>query len=175
MKPQPFLPFLMVALFASATVAQNGVSAPEMRRKPFRVLQVVAHPDDEYEVAGTVYRISKELLGTVDQVVITDGEAGHRYSSLAVPYYGIDLVVLLKSKTGLRETTPDENVRVEASSNLHRGQAPVVEQAHTAHPTSSFQRSRLVAGAFVCVVSAAGGVRDKVGSQGANLLSTFSK
>jgi hypothetical protein len=28
--------------------------------KPMRVL-LVAHPDDEYEVAGTVYRISKEL------------------------------------------------------------------------------------------------------------------
>jgi LmbE family N-acetylglucosaminyl deacetylase len=54
-------------------------------------LLVVAHPDDEYEVAGTVYRISKELFGTVDQVIITDGEAGYRYASLAVPYYGIDL------------------------------------------------------------------------------------
>src|ERR1035437_2059470 len=63
----------------------------EAARKPVRVLLVVAHPDDEYEVAGTVYRISKELFGTVDQVVITDGEAGYRYSSLAVPYYGIDL------------------------------------------------------------------------------------
>jgi LmbE family N-acetylglucosaminyl deacetylase len=55
-----------------------------------RVL-LVAHPDDEYEVAGTVYRISKELFETIDQVIITDGEAGYRYSSLAVPYYGIDL------------------------------------------------------------------------------------
>jgi hypothetical protein len=65
--------------------------AAEAARKPVRVLLVVAHPDDEYEVAGTVCRISKELFGTVDQVVITDGEAGYRYSSLAVPYYGIDL------------------------------------------------------------------------------------
>ena len=91
MKPQPFLVFLMVALLTSATVAQNGASPLEVARKPVRVLLVVAHPDDEYEVAGTVYRISKELFGTVDQVVITDGEAGYRYSSLAVPYYGIDL------------------------------------------------------------------------------------
>jgi hypothetical protein len=81
----------MVALFTSATVAQNGASPRELERKPVRVLLVVAHPDDEYEVAGTVYRISKELFGTVDQVIITDGEAGYRYSSLAVPYYGIDL------------------------------------------------------------------------------------
>jgi len=54
-------------------------------------LLVVAHPDDEYEVAGTVYRISKELSGTVDQVIVTDGEAGYRYSSLATSYYGVEL------------------------------------------------------------------------------------
>ena len=81
----------MVALLTSATVAQNGTSPRKVARKQVRVLLVVAHPDDEYEVAGTVYRISKELFGTVDQVIITDGEAGYRYSSLAVPYYGIDL------------------------------------------------------------------------------------
>jgi N-acetylglucosamine malate deacetylase 2 len=96
MKPKSFLTFLMVALFTSATmtsatVAQNGGSPRQTARKPVRVLLVVAHPDDEYEVAGTVYRISKELAGTVDQVIITDGEAGYRYSSLATPYYGVDL------------------------------------------------------------------------------------
>jgi N-acetylglucosamine malate deacetylase 2 len=91
LKPQPFLAFLMVAVSIGATVAQNAASPWEVSRKPVRVLLVVAHPDDEYEVAGTVYRIGKELFGTVDQVIITDGEAGYRYSSLAVPYYGIDL------------------------------------------------------------------------------------
>ena len=90
MKPQPFLAFFVIALLTGATSAQNGASPPEVARKPVRVLLVVAHPDDEYEVAGTIYRISKELFGTVDQVIITDGEAGYRYSSLAVPYYGID-------------------------------------------------------------------------------------
>jgi N-acetylglucosamine malate deacetylase 2 len=91
MKPPLSLALLMVALFTGATVAQNGASPREAARKPVRVLLVVAHPDDEYEVAGTVYRISKELSGTVDQVIITDGEAGYRYSSLATPYYGVDL------------------------------------------------------------------------------------
>ncbi len=91
MKPQLFLSFLIVALFISATMAQNGASPQDLSRKPVRVLLVIAHPDDEYEMAGTVYRISKELFGTVDQVIITDGEAGYRYSSLAVPYYGVDL------------------------------------------------------------------------------------
>jgi LmbE family N-acetylglucosaminyl deacetylase len=91
MKPLAFPAFLMVALFTGATIAQSGASPRELVRKPARVLLVVAHPDDEYEVAGTVYRISKELSGTVDQVIITDGEAGYRYSSLATPYYGVDL------------------------------------------------------------------------------------
>ena len=81
----------MVALSTSLSVAQNTAWADDRARQPVRVLLVTAHPDDEYEVAGTVYRISKELSGTVDQLIITDGEAGYRYSSLATPYYGIDL------------------------------------------------------------------------------------
>jgi LmbE family N-acetylglucosaminyl deacetylase len=56
-----------------------------------KVLLVVAHPDDEYFFAATVYRIAKELHGTVDQVVITNGEAGYRYSSLAEQFYNASL------------------------------------------------------------------------------------
>jgi N-acetylglucosamine malate deacetylase 2 len=56
-----------------------------------RVLLVVAHPDDEYTFAATVYRIAKELHGTVDQVVITNGEAGYRYSQLAEQFYHASL------------------------------------------------------------------------------------
>lgn len=56
-----------------------------------RVLLVVAHPDDEYEMAGTVYRITKESSGRVDQLIISDGEAGYHYSSLAEQYYGVKL------------------------------------------------------------------------------------
>src|ERR1700728_3210234 len=84
------LSFLVVASSIGAA-AQAAVPSELKNRGPVRVLLVVAHPDDEYEVAGTVYRISRELSGTVDQIIITDGEAGYRYSSLAVPYYGIDL------------------------------------------------------------------------------------
>jgi N-acetylglucosamine malate deacetylase 2 len=54
-------------------------------------LLVVAHPDDEYEMAGTIYHLAKELSGTVDQLIITDGEAGFRYASLAERYYGLRL------------------------------------------------------------------------------------
>ncbi len=42
-------------------------------------------------MAGTIYRITQELAGVVDQVIVTDGEAGYRYSSLASRYYHVDL------------------------------------------------------------------------------------
>jgi LmbE family N-acetylglucosaminyl deacetylase len=58
---------------------------------PPKVLIVVAHPDDEYTFAATVYRITHELKGTVDQVVITNGEGGYRYSQLAESVYGVAL------------------------------------------------------------------------------------
>jgi N-acetylglucosamine malate deacetylase 2 len=90
MKLRSFIPLLLLALLISVTVARNAM-AQEVVRKQVRVLLIVAHPDDEYEVAGTVYRISKELSGTVDQVIITNGEGGYRYSSLAAPYYGVNL------------------------------------------------------------------------------------
>jgi N-acetylglucosamine malate deacetylase 2 len=82
---------LMVALSTCSAVGRDSGWGDEKARKPVRVLLVVAHPDDEYEVAGTVYRIGRELGGTVDQLIITDGEAGYRYSSLAADYYGADL------------------------------------------------------------------------------------
>jgi LmbE family N-acetylglucosaminyl deacetylase len=53
------------------------------------VLAVVAHPDDEYHFAVTLYKIVRELGGVADQVVITDGAGGHRYSSFAERLYGL--------------------------------------------------------------------------------------
>jgi N-acetylglucosamine malate deacetylase 2 len=58
---------------------------------PWKLLLVVAHPDDEYYFAATVYRIAQELNGIVDQVIITNGEGGYRYSSLAEKIYGVTL------------------------------------------------------------------------------------
>jgi N-acetylglucosamine malate deacetylase 2 len=84
--------FLILSMWlASAQGAQTVSPAADTGADPVRVLLVVAHPDDEYEMAGTVYRIAKELSGTVDQLIITDGEAGYRYSSLADKYYDLDL------------------------------------------------------------------------------------
>lgn len=58
---------------------------------PFKVLLVVAHPDDESECAAVLYRITHELGGAVDQVVVTNGEAGTQYSAPAQAYYGLSL------------------------------------------------------------------------------------
>jgi len=85
------LVFAMVALHAVAARAQDTTPAGGTRNAPIRALLIVAHPDDEYEMAGTIYRITNELSGTVDQIIVTDGEAGYRYSSLAARYYGVNL------------------------------------------------------------------------------------
>ncbi len=72
-----------------------ATAAPSLGRaedgQPLKVLLVVAHPDDEYYFAATVYRIAEELNGIVDQVVITNGEGGYRYSALAEKIYGVRL------------------------------------------------------------------------------------
>ena len=82
---------IVSALSTGTATAGVATSFQEKATAGLQVLLVVAHPDDEYEVAGTVYRISKELQGAVDQLIITDGEGGYRYSSLADRYYGVDL------------------------------------------------------------------------------------
>ncbi len=56
-----------------------------------RVLVVVAHPDDETAAAATIYKITHDLNGLVDQCVITNGEGGYKYSTLAEAYYGLEL------------------------------------------------------------------------------------
>jgi N-acetylglucosamine malate deacetylase 2 len=80
-----------IALHAMAARAQDAAPAGGPPGHSIRALLIVAHPDDEYEMAGTIYRITNELSGTVDQIIITDGEAGYRYSSLAARYYGVNL------------------------------------------------------------------------------------
>lgn len=56
-----------------------------------RALIITAHPDDEAACSVTLYKIAKELKGAVDVAVITNGEAGFKYSTLAEVYYGVPL------------------------------------------------------------------------------------
>lgn len=60
---------------------------------PGKALLVLAHPDDEYYCAATVYRMAVQSGGAVDELIITDGEGGFRYSTLAEPYYKKALTV----------------------------------------------------------------------------------
>jgi LmbE family N-acetylglucosaminyl deacetylase len=66
-------------------------SAPAVRAAWPKALIVMAHPDDEYALAATAYRISRELGGVVDHVVITNGEGGYRYAFLAEAIYGVSI------------------------------------------------------------------------------------
>src|SRR5580704_12877189 len=75
---------LFGALKGEAAPADSPTGSP-------KVLVIVAHPDDEYAFAATVYRVARELGGTVDQIVITDGGGGYRYSTLAEKLYGLPL------------------------------------------------------------------------------------
>ncbi|HEY4335324.1 MAG TPA: PIG-L family deacetylase [Puia sp.] len=61
--------------------------AQQPAAKPPHVLVVIAHPDDESILAVTLYKIAKEHNGIVDLFVITNGEAGYKYSVLAESYY----------------------------------------------------------------------------------------
>jgi len=71
--------------FALAILPADLVSAHA--RAP-KLLIVVAHPDDDYDFAATTCCLSRELAGTVDEVVVTNGEGGYRYSLVAEKIYG---------------------------------------------------------------------------------------
>jgi LmbE family N-acetylglucosaminyl deacetylase len=79
---QAFLLAVPEALLAKSLAA--GATRPKL-------LIVAAHPDDEYAVAATTYRLTRELGWAADHVVITNGEAGYRYSALAEAVYGVGL------------------------------------------------------------------------------------
>jgi LmbE family N-acetylglucosaminyl deacetylase len=75
------------------------VTEPEYEPPP-KVLVVVAHPDDESECAATLFRVTHELGGSVDQVVITDGASGHQDSTLAQQYYNLPRSNSFRKKLG---------------------------------------------------------------------------
>jgi len=76
--------FVFLLFNVASLLAQEQVRGP-------RVLVVMAHPDDESTMSVTIYKIVKEQHGTVDLFVITNGEAGFKYCTLAEQYYGLDL------------------------------------------------------------------------------------
>ena len=96
------------------SVATGVAAAHAEPAKPVRApkaLIVVAHPDDEYACAATVYRITHEFAGTVDQVVLTNGEGGYRYSQLAEAVYGEPLTVETVGRAALPAIRKAETAR----------------------------------------------------------------
>lgn len=69
------------------------LSAEISAEPPGKTLLVVAHPDDEYYCAATIYRMAVQLSGRVDELIITDGEGEFRFSTLAEPYYKVPLSI----------------------------------------------------------------------------------
>lgn len=86
---------LIAGLFFSAAAAgaQTRVNslADAIADSVPRVLIVAAHPDDDAAFAATVYKITHDLGGRVDYALITNGEAGYKYSTLAESIYGLEL------------------------------------------------------------------------------------
>src|ERR1700683_1201548 len=77
--------------FARLVLANSDTTELAEAASPLKVLLVNAHPDDESESAAVVYRITHELAGIVDQVVVTNGEGGYRYAALAEAFYRLPL------------------------------------------------------------------------------------
>jgi len=97
---QGFSILIAVALAAGLAAAQEKL----------RALAVVAHPDDEYAFAAATYRIARELGGVVDEVIITNGEAGYRYSILAEQIYGLRLTDEPVGRANLPEIRKQESL-----------------------------------------------------------------
>jgi len=75
---------------AADTDTAGARAAPPYRRSVWpKALIAMAHPDDEYALAATVYRITREMGGLADHMVVTNGEGGYRYASLAEAIYGV--------------------------------------------------------------------------------------
>ncbi|MCY7363377.1 MAG: PIG-L family deacetylase [Ignavibacteria bacterium] len=58
---------------------------------PPKILVVIAHPDDDASCAAANYKIVHDLKGIVDIALITNGEGGYKYSTLAESIYGLEL------------------------------------------------------------------------------------
>ncbi|WCT10668.1 PIG-L family deacetylase [Mucilaginibacter jinjuensis] len=86
MKKWNFLSIVALMLIANLhkAEAQNSSTGPH-------VLVVMAHPDDESTFSASLYKITKEQHGTVDLFIITNGEAGYKYCTLAENYYHLEL------------------------------------------------------------------------------------
>jgi LmbE family N-acetylglucosaminyl deacetylase len=96
---------------SGVTLLPLRVPAQQLPAQTHKVLIVVAHPDDEYAFAATTYRLVRELGWAADQVIVTNGEAGYRYSTLAEAVYGVALSQASEGRAHLPAIRKEEAVR----------------------------------------------------------------
>ena len=94
--PRPALLAALLALAACATSTPLPVDIARVTAGPRdpaapKVLVVVAHPDDDVAFAGVMYKNATHLGGFTDVCVLTNGEGGFKYSTLAESIYGLEL------------------------------------------------------------------------------------
>jgi len=108
-----------MALVAPAGAGMLDTMPPEA--KPvLKALLVVAHPDDESECAAVIYRITHELGGIVDQVIVTNGEAGGQYAAPAQTYYGLPITKSEEGRKHLCKIRRDELLRASRILGVRR-------------------------------------------------------
>jgi LmbE family N-acetylglucosaminyl deacetylase len=86
-------------------------AAPALAQSPVKILLVFAHPDDESIVAATTYRITRELGGIADHIVLTNGEGGYKYSKLAESLYHAALSEEATGRSRLPEIRRQETLQ----------------------------------------------------------------
>lgn len=96
-----------LAVLAGGALLPLAGSAEGGNRK---LLIVAAHPDDEYAFAGATYRLVREVGWTADQVIVTNGESGYRYATLAEAFYGVPLAPGAEGRANLAEIRKKEAV-----------------------------------------------------------------
>jgi LmbE family N-acetylglucosaminyl deacetylase len=102
--PLPSRKEFLLALVGGALLPQVATAQPASGK----LLIVTAHPDDEYAFAAVTYRLVKECGWTADQVVITNGESGYRYATLAETFYGVPLADTSEGRANLAEIRKQE-------------------------------------------------------------------
>ena len=130
----------------AAAVAQNMAGEP-VRPK---LLLIVAHPDDEYAFAATTYRLTRELGWAADLVVITNGEAGYRYSALAESIYGVSLTREREGRSRLPEIRRRETLNAGKVLGIRRHyfleqQDSGFSTDSASAPTSNWDREKVLA------------------------------
>lgn len=66
-----------------------------------KILVITAHPDDETTFSVSLFKITKELKGTVDMAVMTDGGGGFADAQLGAMYFDLPITDSIVARTHL--------------------------------------------------------------------------